>query len=205
MNNDPGELYRITKKDIAKTGIILAEAFRNDPIFEAIFHGKRSKHIDSFFEGAARFGIRYGQALAPSEALEGVAVWVPGDQADMTAWRTLITGAAFASLGLGIRLLKNMEVIFSPLEKNRRRLMKGRDYIYLMAIAVAPEYQGQGMGKRLLTQLFRESEEAALPIFLETATEKNVRMYEHLGFKLIDTVIQPIINLPHHGMLREPK
>ena len=83
--------------------------------------------------------------------------------------------------------------------------MKGRAYIYLMIIGVASELQGQGLGGKLLGGLMEESEQVGGVIYLETATERNVRMYERLGFRLLSQVTLPVVNLPHWEMVREPR
>ena len=50
-----------------------------------------------------------------------------------------------------------------------------------------------------------ESEQVGGVIYLETATERNVRMYERLGFRLLSQVTLPVVNLPHWEMVREPR
>ena len=60
--------------------------------------------------------------------------------------------------------------------------MEGREYIYLIIIGVSPEHQDQGHGGKLLRALIEESNITRIPIYLETATEKNIRMYEKIGF-----------------------
>jgi hypothetical protein len=42
-----------------------------------------------------------------------------------------------------------------------------------------------------------------LPVYLETADEKNVPVYEHFGFKIVDKSIVPEENLTNWAMLRE--
>lgn len=82
--------------------------------------------------------------------------------------------------------------------------MQNRDYLYLMILGVAPEFQGRGYGGRLLGGVIQESEERQLPIYLETSTESNIRMYEKFGFKVLGRVDHPIINVPQWEMIREP-
>jgi ribosomal protein S18 acetylase RimI-like enzyme len=83
--------------------------------------------------------------------------------------------------------------------------MKGRAYIYLMIIGVASEFQGQGFGGKLLRALIEKSERGGVPIYLETETERNVRMYERLGFRVLNQITLPLVNLPMWEMVREPK
>ena len=82
--------------------------------------------------------------------------------------------------------------------------MKGSAYLYLMVIGVTAALQGQGLGGKLLRALIEESEQVRLPVYTETQTEGNVRWYERLGFRLLDEITLPIIDLPQWAMLREP-
>ena len=83
--------------------------------------------------------------------------------------------------------------------------MRGREYIYLFVIGVALELQGQGFGRKLLSALIEESQEAGIPIYTETQTERNVRFYERLGFKQLDRIALPIIDLSQWELIREPE
>jgi len=44
-----------------------------------------------------------------------------------------------------------------------------------------------------------------MPLYLETTTEKNIFMYEKMGFRVLNKVIPPGINLPQWGMVRDPQ
>ena len=48
-------------------------------------------------------------------------------------------------------------------------------FVYLQIIGVASENQGKGHGGKLLKELLVMTDEAKLPIYLETETESNVR------------------------------
>ena len=80
--------------------------------------------------------------------------------------------------------------------------MRGKPYMYLQVIGVAPAHQGQGVGGRLLRALIEQSEQAGLALYLETETECNVRMYEHFGFRVVKEIVLPIIELPMWEMTR---
>jgi ribosomal protein S18 acetylase RimI-like enzyme len=83
--------------------------------------------------------------------------------------------------------------------------MEGKDFLYLQFIGVAHEFQGKGFGGRLLKALIEKSEEAALPVYLETETEENVELYRRFGFSLAKQITLPIVNLPMWEMVREPE
>jgi ribosomal protein S18 acetylase RimI-like enzyme len=203
------DLYRVKSRDISKAGAVLADAFRHDPIWTKIFEREASddRKMGAWYEGSIRYCLKYGMAYATSEHLEGIACCVPGEYADMTVWRMLWSGAFISGMRMGVRMVthaQKMATVFEPLEADRRASMKGRAYVYLMFIGVASQHQGQGLGGKLLRALFEESEQAGVPLYLETETERNARMYERLGFRLINQISLPVLSLPVWEMVREP-
>lgn len=212
MSRQLDNLYKIQKKDIPKAGAILLDAFQYDPLWKKVFED--IIEIDNkcaFFESPVRYCRKYGEAYATSEHLEGIAAWVPGDYAEMTTWRVARSGAIGSGIKAGRKYMMQMakfaqktKDIFWPMEEDRKANMKEKAYIYLMIIGVDPELQGQGFGGKLLKALVEESEQTNTPLYLEATTEKSMGIYEKLGFKLLDQIILPIINIPLWGMVREP-
>ena len=92
--------------------------------------------------------------------------------------------------------------VFAPIEVDRKATMQGKSYTYLLVIGVAPQFQGQGFAGKLLQALIDKSEGAGIPIYLETETENNVRMYEHFGFEVVKKIVLPVINLPMWELTR---
>ncbi|MBN1648653.1 MAG: GNAT family N-acetyltransferase [Spirochaetales bacterium] len=203
MAEEKQRLYRLTRKDIKKAGIVFADAFSHDPVWRKVLEEIPLKRKQAFFQNPARFGIWYGKAYAPSKNIEGIAVWLPGEKADITISRAIRCGAFFPSLKLGMKNLMRMGPIFNPLEEDRKRNMQGKQYLYLIIIGVASELQHRGFGGQLLKALIDESENTGTPVYLETATEKNVKMYEKYGFKVIGKMTHPYINVSQWEMFRE--
>lgn len=199
-------MYRIQKKDIPRAGMVLKDAFRDDPVWKAMFENEPApdQKLLSFFTTPVLYCSTYGEALAVSENLEGISGSVPGRYAEMTAWRMLRSGAIWAGMKTGMKLAMKMKTVFDPMLADRKKNMKGRDYLYLLIIGVAQEHQGRGLGKKLLQNLFDRSKSTNAPVYLETETEGNAAMYEKLGFQVIQKITLPIIGLPMWEMVREP-
>lgn len=203
MAEQSQNLYAVQKKDIQKAGVVFADAFQNDPVWEKVLEGATTNQKRVFFMGPVRYCLKYGKLYASSEKLEGLAGWVPGNLADMTIWRGLRSGSMGSSMKVGMKTMMSMKPIFAPLEAARRATMSGREYIYLVIIGVSPEHQGQGHGTKLLKAVIEEGNATGLPIYLETTTAKNINMYKKFSFKQLQQVIHPIIDLPQWGMVRE--
>jgi ribosomal protein S18 acetylase RimI-like enzyme len=210
MSGQIENLYKVQKKDIHKAGAVLADAFQHDPVWTKVFEGvpKIDQKMGAWYEGAIRYCLKYGEVYATSEHLEGIAACVPGDLAEMTFWRMIRSGSIRSGMKMGITMVRRTQkimLVFAPLEADRKANMKGRAHLYLMIIGVISEFQGQGFGGKLLGALIEESEQVGVPLYLETETERNVRMYERLGFKLVNQISLPVINLPMWEMVREPR
>ena len=206
MSGQLEKLYRMQKKDIPKSGAVLADAFQHDPVWNNVFAGGAAmEQRKSVFETPVRYSLMFGEAYATSEKLEGIVAWVPGDLADMTAWRMIRSGAIWSGMRIGAKLLRRMEPVNKPLQSDRKENMRGSPFLYLQIFGVASEFQRQGFGGKLLRALIEKSEQAGIPIYLETETEPNVRMYEKFGFRLLKEISLPVIDLPMWEMAREPQ
>ena len=200
-------LYCVQKKDFPKAGAVLADAFEHDPVWEKVLQETDGEFRRGFFQGPVRYCSKYGKAYASSEHLEGVAAWVPGSLADMTIWRMIRSGSFASGIGMAKGMIgvgQRMSSILGPLEVDRKTNMNRRAYLYLMIIGVASPFQGRGFGGKILRALIEESEQLALPVYLETATERNAAMYERAGFTLLSKTTLPVIHLPQWEMVREP-
>jgi len=208
MSGQIENLYKVQKKDVPKAGVVLADAFQHDPIWKLVFRDEaRLEQRGVLFESPIKFCLKYGEVYAPSKHLEGIAAWVSGDFADMTIWRMIRSGAitsGMKAMKMCTKLAWKKGLILGPLEADRKTNMKERTYVYLLIIGVASEFQGQGFGGKLLRALIEESEQVGVSIYLETETEKNVRMYERLGFSLLNQITLPVLDLPMWEMVREP-
>lgn len=197
------DLYPLQKKDASRAGEVLVSAFERDPVWQMLFQDATPAQRIAAFEAPIRYCLKYGQVYAPSAALEGVAAWTPGKLAEMTLWRMLLSGAMGAGLRMGMTMSRKMMQVFAPIEADRKAIMRGKDFIYLLVIGVAPQLQGQGHAGKLLRALFAESKRAQVSIYLETQTESNVRLYEYFGFEVVKEMELPLVALPMWEMVRE--
>lgn len=64
-------------------------------------------------------------------------------------------------------------------------------HVYLWFLGVLPSRHGAGFGRALLAELHADSDAAALPTYLETATESNVAFYERGGYACVGEIEMP--------------
>ena len=61
-----------------------------------------------------------------------------------------------------------------------------KPFITLEALAVDPNYQGQGIAKMLLNKVHEISENEYSGVYLFTADKRNQQIYEHLGYNTFE-------------------
>jgi GNAT superfamily N-acetyltransferase len=199
-------LYAVQAADIPRARDALVDAFSADPLWAAVFAGEREEQRkrQAFFEVPVVYCRRYGQVVATSPACEAVAAWMPGQYSDMGLWHLWRSGGIWPGLRLGPSLGRKLAFSFAGLGRDRARHMRGRPYVYLQAIGAIRARQGQGLGGRLLRSLFACCDRAGLELYLETETEENVALYEHLGFETLDRIVLPGLDLPMWELRRGP-
>lgn len=191
-------------QELHQAASVLIRAFRQDPLWSALLKDESPDCWHTVFLIPLNYCLRYGSVRAPSPALEGVIGWVTGDKADMTLWRLLQSGTAFAGVRLGVRVARRMGTVFQDVSSERRANTLGSPYNYLMVLGVDPQLQGRGFGGRLLRALINESERQGVNIYLETETRANVDMYQHFGFRVVRQILLPVVGLPMWTMIRNP-
>jgi ribosomal protein S18 acetylase RimI-like enzyme len=200
-------LYKLQKKEIPKAGIILADAFQTDPLWNKILEGEPNmdKKFQACFETPIRYCYKFGEVYASSDNLEGIAGWISSQAPEMNFWSMIRSGAIFPAIRMGRNTLKKMGPIFEPIVKDRHENMKEKSYIYLLVIGVAAKFQGRGFGGKIMQVLIEKCEKLGIHLYLETEVERNVEIYKRYGFKVIKQVTLPIVDHPMWEMIREAK
>ncbi len=204
MHGQIENLYKLQESDIEKAGKVLADAFEHDPIWGRIMKGCSREQRSAWFQSPVRYCMKYGTAIATSPEIEGFTGWLPSEYSEMTFGRMIKSGATRSGKKAGFRPMFRMMPL-RVFDKDRKKHMKDKPFIYVMIVGVSPQHQGQGFGGKLIRRIIKESERTGLPIYLETSTEPNVAMYNHLGFEILDKILLPKLNIPQWEMLREPK
>lgn len=199
-------LPSLRKNDLLRASNVLSEAFYHDPLWNKVFEGipDFNKRFKTFFLTPLRFCMKYGKVFVSSGQIEGVAGVVPGKWADMNLWRIVRSGALYSVMKMGNTVAKRMAPLNNVLPRDRNLHMGNRAFMYLLILGVAPSYQKKGVGKKLLTNLAEYCDRKGLPIYLETETEENVRMYEYFGYTMLKKIVIDGLGVPMWEMVREP-
>jgi ribosomal protein S18 acetylase RimI-like enzyme len=200
------DIIKLQKVHIEPMSRMLAWAFNDNPISSYLYPDalEREVKLPYTYKVPLCYGMRYGEAHITSNQLEGAAVWLPKDKSSMSFWRFLLSGAIWPGLKMGREAGRKIDYLDKYLAKKREELAPF-DYWYLILLGVTPHYQGKGYASKLLRGMLVRTDEMGVPCYLETETEKNVSMYQHFGFKVIDEFIFKGIRDKLVAMLREPK
>lgn len=76
------------------------------------------------------------------------------------------------------------------------------DVYHLLTIAIDKKLKGTGAFRELLMPLIQDCEAKKLPIILETFNPENLPIYEHFGFKLMESHASDDIGLTCYCMMR---
>ncbi len=149
-----------------------------------------------------RYDILYGEVYSPSSDLEGIAGWIPFEYIVKTYERQIRSGGKKVVEKLGKEFYKRTKKLqeFIDLVHKRNATFK---HWYLDPLGVEPEFQGKGYASILLKAMFARVEKENLPIYLETNTQKNVTIYEHFGFQILEDTTLPNSDLRVCAMLRK--
>lgn len=196
-------LYRVPKNRnfIKKAAFVNARAFVDDPLFVYFFPSirKRIKHLPYMFRVAVNYGVRYGEVYATSPNMEGVAVWLPPNTTHSSVWGAVVSGGILVPFKMG--WIKPMKT-YSFIAKRHKELAPFPHW-YLSSIAVDPEHQGKGFGSFLLRSMLEKIDKYGVPCYLETQNPKNVPLYEHFDFELIEDAQIPNTPLRNYAMIRK--
>ena len=203
---DPaGGLTRLSKDQVGPASEVLTRAFFNDSNLTYILpdeteRRERARHLFGF---ELRYGLRYGRVYATSQHLEGLAVWLPSGKSEITSWRAFRSGALRLQKGLGKENMDRL-LAFSDLIDKYHKKHAPDPHCYLFFLGVDPAFQGRGWAGRLLAPVLLGLERRKIPCYLNTQNERNIPLYEHFGFQVIEQVTLPGTGIVHTGMIREP-
>ncbi len=198
-------LMPVGKSGVKHAARVLSRAFQDSPIFTHLLPDpvERKNKLHYLFEIVVRDGIRYGEVYAASQDLEGVAVWIPSERGEsMSPWRMIRSGALSLLFRFSRDFSSRQVPVTATIDSAHKRHAPFRHW-FLQAIGVDPAHQGKGYASRLLKPMLARIDRENMPCYLDTEEEKNVSIYQHFGFKVLEEVEIPSTDIILRAMLRE--
>jgi len=201
-------LFKLKREHVKEAIKVAGNAFQEDPvtIFTYPDEGERKQNVQYGFYMIYNYGIKHGLTYATSKNLEGITIWLPPNKVYQSFWTMMRYGGFYSmrKVGLKIKIIKKIMAVFNYMEERHKHLVP-YDHWYFQNIAVKPEEQGKGYGGLLISIMIKTIESEGLPIYVETNTEKSVKIYQKYGFEIIEHDIIPNTDVPLWCMLRKPK
>ncbi|WP_031508074.1 GNAT family N-acetyltransferase [Streptomyces megasporus] len=166
-----------THEDVPRAVRTLERAFADYPAtrhtISADDHGRRVREAQELI--LTRVGLEYGR------------VWVAADGDAVAVWTTPEKDPTPAFVEIGPRMGELAGDRLHAQQESERLVAPHRPtepVWFLATVAVDPDRQGQGLGTAVIRPGLEEADRAGVPAFLETADERNVRLYRRFGFEV---------------------
>lgn len=204
MQVDLNNLFCLTKAQIKPAAEMLSRAFQDNPGLAYYFPDESERKSKSlhYFWFTICYGLVYGEVYTTSPNLEGLAVWIPSENANMSLWRVIRSGGLPMMHKLGSKAASQLRSFGDYVSSVHKRQAPFRHW-YLLGLGVDPDYRGQGYAGTLLKAMLARIDKERLPCYLETQNADNVPIYQHYGFKVVEESIVPNTRVSNWAMLRE--
>jgi ribosomal protein S18 acetylase RimI-like enzyme len=175
----------VPSSQLERAAEVLARAFHDDPVVRFIFPNEkgRTPWLKMMFGVQVRLGHRYGRVYT-TEDFAGVAVWLAPENVGLSPWQYLRAHGLTFGFNTPLGVLKRSLRFLGYAQKLHRQCITAKHW-YLPYLGVEPAHQGKGTGSRLLKPVLEQADADGLPCFLETASERTIRLYERHGFVII--------------------
>jgi len=198
------DIQPTTHRTYRQAAQVLANAFMDEPVSQRVYRGltaaQHLKNLKADFSGELAICVRRGEPLELRQngsILAAAAIYPPG--AYPLRWydnlRSLVSAIAGHSRYDLRAWLRWLEAV--------GELHPKMPHYYFEFMGVEPAFQGQGYGSRLMAEAVRRADAAGVGCYLETATPRNVILYERFGFQIRDQI--EVIGLTTWCMWRPAK
>jgi ribosomal protein S18 acetylase RimI-like enzyme len=170
------EIRRAVLGDVSVLARSLSRAFRDDAVSAYLFpdEKRRQANLETFFRlQLERTYLPKGEVYTTGDR-RAAAMWMPPDSKQPG----LLVQLAYVRMALSTHSFRRGRELALQLYRLRP---KERHY-YLGTIGTDPNHQGRGLGSALLRPVLARLDEAGMPAYLESSSEKNVRFYQGHGF-----------------------
>jgi len=180
------QVDRATRDQEQALGAALADAFRDDPVFEFLVPKdatNRDARMVTFFTSMARTYLRRNKHAYIAGDGRGGALWsAPGSwrlpQSEILRETPSSIKAFGRNLPRALRLLTQVEGLHP----------KDPKHWYLGYLGTRCDSQGLGIGSAMLREVLTHADETRTPAYLESSNERNLTLYERSGFRVVEEI-----------------
>lgn len=145
---------------------------------------------------------KYGELVIPNGKSFGASVWSKPKDADL-AKQLYQQKRVFIQECLGENSLQIYNEILDFMSAKSKNIIPQHSW-YLSIVGISPEFQGQGLGKKLIQPILERTDKLGIPTYLETYTPRNKSFYEKFSYQETVSFVEPVTNAEYWIMEREP-
>lgn len=197
--------YIMLEKDIGSIADCFADGFKGYSLMDYFCGGNYDeKKIKIMWDMSIRAFT--GQLLGVSDREQPSAAMLlaPPGTRDPNLLSYLKAGAFRAFGVFGLKGVARMQSFDTFAGKIKKKYMTSSCW-YLFGFVSRQECQGKGYGSTVLSPMLAYFDRTGQDCYLETLEERNVALYEHFGFELMESVQLPNSELTIYAMLRKGK
>jgi ribosomal protein S18 acetylase RimI-like enzyme len=180
---DRVEIRRLSRGEMAAACRVIGLAFADDPNSLVVAGGDRgsAQRIMQGSTRVAKLGRRFSYVLVAEEAgrIIGVLNAAAWPRCQMSTGEKLRTAPLMVRV-MGLAFPRALKLLSVWAKHDPRE-----HHWHLGPLGVDPDFQGRGIGKKLLGAFLEIVDEQGLPAYLETDVDRNVALYEQFGFRVI--------------------
>lgn len=189
-NNVVFHLIREDNEELVQAMKLFAETFKTETITAHTYNFNHEKTEKQYYKASllnAKLCIEQGHDILiakVNEAIVAISIVKKTPQKSLFNSLKVVFPEAFKLFPLLTKVNYKNVVSISKTMKLSRALKE--DYITLAAIAVSSNYQGQGVGKQFLNEIYQRYKNDFEAIYLYTANEKTKDIYLSVGYEVIE-------------------
>ena len=198
-------LHRMRDEDIPLFAKCCASAYVDYPIFKAVCpEGYDPAEVVGIMTANLRATRDSMLCLTPDLNVRAIAQWMPPGKAGTDSDSFQESGGGDLATRFQPDVLEKLDAMETYCMDLMSKYSDSETW-YLNNIAMYPEEQGRGNASKLMRPMLDYFDRVNCSCYLETHKEKNVRIYEHYGFKVMEVGTMPGTDATHYAMLREPR
>ena len=194
-------LYIAKKEDFESLASVSGRAYQDYPLWCYYNDGVYDKELVKQTLLISLYSMYdEGVIYSDSEELNSLVILLPPGFTGIKSLSFIWNGGYKVLYNYGIRKLMRMSNFESFAMNMRKNYTNNGDW-YLYVLCVDKNFQGKKIASKLMKPLLNYIKLNKQICYLETHWDKNVPIYEHFGFKVLEKSVVPGSNVRHYAML----
>ncbi|MEL7565782.1 MAG: GNAT family N-acetyltransferase [Dehalobacterium sp.] len=199
-------LLKLGQEHVSLAVNVLSDSFMDNPMLIYLFPwiNIRKKVLPIAFKAVVMRVVNKGEIYATSDKMEGI-LWIERKgHATPDLVKALIKATKHTYPQLLPFLLKRVAKIKKIGIAINKYYHKPHNFVRISIIAVGKEHRGKKLMSKMIGAVFNEVENTNIYCLVETETESNVQIYQHLGFRLVEIIEEVTGKLYFYILVYDP-